>query len=285
MSGRSSEIFDAELQEMIEEYDGDYLRALTDFEGPDEDCGFVWDRKNKVMWKKIPGFGNYEIGSNGTVRSYVHAKPRDLKTWPNQYGHLYTGMTDDNGIKHKMTIHSLVAKAFCHNPNPDEYDVIRHRDDNPWNNDWTNLAYGTQAMNVQDMRDRDRDFKIPVYCYETDTIYKSGAKAAEELGLNKSSISNACKGKTGIVGGYHVCYAEDKERKLSNLDEWLDDSKSYGYRKVKATNLETGDSYIFSSRIEASRALGIPDCGISSVITGHLSQTHGWTFQDLSEEN
>lgn len=282
MSALSSQIAEARLQDLIEEFDGDYWAALTEFEGPSDDCGYRYDN-DRVMWKWIPGFSNYEISSDGRVRSYVKPNnPIDLKPWHSSYGYPYVQLTSDTGERHKFTVHSLVANGFCYNPDPENYNVVRHRNDNPTDNHWSNLEFGTAAMNHQDMVDHDRDFKIPVYCYENNTVYKSGAACAEALGICKASVTNACKGKIGYCDGYHICYLKDKDTKLANLDEWLDDSRSKGYKKVRATNIETGDSYIFESRKAASNALGIPNCGISSVISGYIKQTHGWAFEDLS---
>lgn len=282
MSALSSEFAEAELEELIEEFDGDYWLALAEAEGPPLDCGYRYD-SDRVMWKWIPGFSNYEVSSDGRVRSYIHREPKDLKPWYSSYGYPYVQLVSDQGIKHKFTIHSLVANAFCYNPDPENYNVVRHMDDNPNNNDWTNLQFGTQAMNRQDMVDHGREFTKPVFCYETNYIYNSAAEAADALGISRSSVSCCCNGKIGFSNGYHICFASDIDEKLADPN-WLDDSKSFGLRKVEATNLNTGETIIFNSRKEASEVLGIPNCGISSVVNGHLNHTHGWVFKDLSGE-
>lgn len=47
-----------------------------------------------------------------------------------------------------------------------------------------------------------------VVCIETGTIYKSMKQAAEELGINRGTISNVCLGKTKTAGGLHWEFAE-----------------------------------------------------------------------------
>lgn len=51
-------------------------------------------------------------------------------------------------------LHRLIAEA--HLPNPEDLPVVRHRDDNPRNNDVSNLAWGTHSDNTQDMISRGR---------------------------------------------------------------------------------------------------------------------------------
>ena len=122
----------------------------------------------------------------------------------------------------------------------------------------------------------ERGSKKKIYCYETDTLYNSGAEAARTLGCSTSSVSYACSGKIRTAGGYHVCFEQDKEK----LQEGQDDRfKQYDPRKpLHAKNLKTGEELYFESRNDASRNLGIPVCGISSVVNGHWDQSHGWTF-------
>ena len=44
--------------------------------------------------------------------------------------------------------------------------------------------------------------KRKVMCIETGEIFESGRQAAEKLKLNRSKISNVCKGKRKSTGGY-----------------------------------------------------------------------------------
>ena len=46
-----------------------------------------------------------------------------------------------------------------------------------------------------------------VYCVELDRYFTTLIEAANELGLDYSSISKACLGKRKTVGGYHWQYA------------------------------------------------------------------------------
>lgn len=54
-------------------------------------------------------------------------------------------------------LHRLVALAFVKGYAPNS--VVRHKDDNTENNFWKNLIWGTQADNIQDRQDRNRQAK------------------------------------------------------------------------------------------------------------------------------
>lgn len=49
--------------------------------------------------------------------------------------------------------HRLVALIYVHNPKPDEYNFVNHKDGNPGNNHYTNLEWCTQSMNVKHAHD------------------------------------------------------------------------------------------------------------------------------------
>lgn len=48
-----------------------------------------------------------------------------------------------------------------------------------------------------------------IYCFETDTIYKSAKDASEKTGANKGHILRCCKKKERGSNGLHFCYARD----------------------------------------------------------------------------
>lgn len=222
-------------------------------------------------WRPIDGHPMYEVSPYGYVRSWKSGEPRILKTWPNQYGHRYVGVDGE-----RLSVHRLVAQHYISNPYG--YNVVRHLNDDPRDNEACNLAWGTQADNVRDCINHGRAFVKSVYCYETDRIYRSCAEAACDLGTTRSAITFCCQGKIHSCGGYHLCYLKDKNHHMNHLDEWLDNRSPY--KPVKATNLATGEEIIFHSRKDAAEHLGIPNCGISSTIAGRTPHSHGWRFEN-----
>ena len=108
-------------------------------------------------WKLIDGFKNYEVSNLGNVRSL--SQKRKLKDgsikvisgklltkqtgWNNKY--LCVGLYDDNKKYHRLPIHRLVAKTFI--PNPNNYQVVNHIDENKFNNSVENLEWVTLEQN------------------------------------------------------------------------------------------------------------------------------------------
>lgn len=112
------------------------------------------------IWKPIFGFeGLYEVSNLGRIRRDPSARGRgavpgrvlavnENRTGGHQWVTLYS-----QGFGTKVYVHRAVATAFL----PKSVaPVVRHQDDDPTNNRASNLAWGTQADNVQDMRTRGR---------------------------------------------------------------------------------------------------------------------------------
>ena len=170
-----------------------------------------------MNWKQIDGHPSYRVSDTGLIASFKKRFPRILSTWNNQYGHKYIRLEGED-----YSVHRLVAKHFV--DNPENYSVVRHLDDNPSNNNVKNLAWGTQKDNRMDCVNHGRDFVKSVYCYETDRVYRSCADAADDLGVTRGAITLCCQGKIHECAGHHLCYLSDKEKRLSNLDDWLNHS-------------------------------------------------------------
>lgn len=228
-----------------------------------------------VRYKRISGYENYYISDRGEVISIRKGVPRILQTWPNQYGHLYTRLTRPDGSKETISIHREVANAFV--PNRSKKPIVRHKDDDPVNNFYENLEWGTQSENMRDCRMREREYHKSVYCFELDREFRSCADAADFLGLSRPSITHACNGKAYTAGGMHFCYFEEKEERAKDL-KFL--SKYGNFKPVIAINCKTGVIQRYSSRKEASEKLGVSDSGISNVLAGRIRQTGGWIFKE-----
>lgn len=240
---------------------------------PDEAIyrGIYW--QDGVGYALIYPYKDYYVTSEGDVISRKKERPRYLKQWHTNHGHLYVDLSE-NGVRERRLVHKLVADAFLCNPN--HYPIVRHLDDDPENNNYRNLAFGTAMDNRKDMIINGHDYKRGVYCYETDTVYSSCRGAARDLGVDYSAITLCCQGKTHTCAGYHLCYAQDIDEKLSDPD-WL--RVRTPYKPVIAISPE-GVWMDFPSRKEAAEYIGIPDCGISSVLSGHQPHSHGWRFKE-----
>lgn len=109
------------------------------------------------IWKDIPNFeGLYQVSNLGNVRvldRYVNSAIRNndkvkrkgkiLKQY-NKRGYLQVSLIK-NYKRYYFTVHRLVAMAFL--PNPDNLPQINHKDENPLNNNLSNLEWCTAKYN------------------------------------------------------------------------------------------------------------------------------------------
>lgn len=236
---------------------------------PDEDDAFEYG----VHYKRIENFPDYFITNTGMVISFVKPyKPRIMSTYTNQHGHHYVDLINGTG-RHKLLVHRLMAKAFL--PNSNNYPIVRHIDDDPDNNYVGNLAWGTYAENTQDAIRNGNFYMEPVYCIEDNMEFKSVHEAAKYYDVSPASIVHVCKGKIKSCLKKHFCYLREKDT--------IDRSKltiHTGFKPIIAIDPD-GNEYIYQSRKEAAEDIGIPECGISSVVNGHLKHTHGWRFREV----
>ena len=97
----------------------------------------------------IPGWPGYYISKHGHLYTSKYVKDR----WYRVRGHIHNGRLQvklkDHGRSKQGGISRLVALAWVPNPKPEEYNVVMHLDNNPLNNYYKNLKWGTQGMNIQ----------------------------------------------------------------------------------------------------------------------------------------
>lgn len=99
-----------------------------------------------ALWFGLWQYPGYLVSDKGQVVSELKA-PRVLKPIRmGEYRGLQLRMRD--GSLGKVYLHRLVCEAFNGPPMPGQ--VCRHLDGDKTNNDFTNLAWGTQAENVAD---------------------------------------------------------------------------------------------------------------------------------------
>ena len=114
----------------------------------------------EVIWRPILGYELlYKVSNFGDIVSLEKSqvmpgngfikisKEKNLSQHKLNNGHLYVDLHKD-GKRKRWLVHRLVAINFINNPN--NYEIVRHLDDNCENNKYSNLAWGTQKMNMQD---------------------------------------------------------------------------------------------------------------------------------------
>ena len=140
-------------------------------------------------------------------------------------GYLYTNITYIDGQKQRR-VHRLVAEAFL--PNPNNYPVVMHKDNNKANPVLENLEWGTVAINTQNAyndnlahtdKSWDDSQSIPVCCFDLEghLLQKCGSvsEASRIYGFTKRGILYQCNHlvKTKPRKGYYFRYLSEYEEK------------------------------------------------------------------------
>ena len=100
------------------------------------------------IWKDIKGYeGLYQVSNYGRVKSCNTAIKREriLKPQQSSNGWYRAVCLSKNSKIKQSSIHRLVAEAFI--PNPKNYPLVMHKDNNGLNNNVSNLQWGTHKMN------------------------------------------------------------------------------------------------------------------------------------------
>jgi hypothetical protein len=176
-----------------------------------------------IEWRQVPGFPRYEIGSDGSLRTWIRRErkwrdPCDDKrpapqmisgtTTPLGY-RAYILRKEVRGKPYRRTAHRLVALAFL--PNPDNLPDVAHNDGDPGNNHVTNLRWSTHRDNQMDMRrhgtmqDGEKCVTAKLTAQQVADIrrlhdgkYGTGRRLAREYGVSPACISRIKHG-----GGWH----------------------------------------------------------------------------------
>ena len=101
----------------------------------------------------VPGFEHYEVSSLGNVRSGLAKTAKSqrrglpLALYSDVNGYVYVNLSSPVAGKIKPGVHRLVAMAFI--PNPENKEIVNHKDGKKWHNAASNLEWVTSSENTQ----------------------------------------------------------------------------------------------------------------------------------------
>lgn len=197
---------------MYQYFNGDYVH------GPYE---YLDDYHADERWWYVDGVPGYMVSDKGRVWAEKTRKFLKAKTVDN-HGHLGFCLSV-NGRPHYVYLHRIMAEAFI--PNPNNYPIVRHLDDDPSNNELANLAWGTQKDNHRDSvlngsvyyltdEDREKGFvKVRKPVIGTNLItgkktrFRGQSEAARILGLQQANVWKVLNGVRPKTGNYIFEYA------------------------------------------------------------------------------
>jgi len=236
-----------------------------------------------MKWKEVKGTnGLYLVSEDGQIFSVQ--SNRVLKSQRQKNGY-YRIELNYGGKSHREFIHRLVAEAFI--PNPNNYPVVNHKDENPSNNHADNLEWCTHEYNSNygTRNERivaNREYKIgwnhaqskPVKQFDLDGNliheYGSCGMAAILTGLDVKSISKCALGKLKQYAGYGWSYTD-----------------TYSYDPHPHHTIRNGDIDCFDLEghfiktyhtQDELRADGLVPQNVCRVCRGERKQYHGFTF-------
>lgn len=149
--------------------------------------GKVYDFKSKVSVSETgvvfvhPG----KRGSNNMTGYLTYGRSAGA-------GHKQIGLMTEEGDNALFYIHRLVAYAWLPKPKPHQIEVL-HWDDNPINNHYLNLRWGTHKENMKDMIRNNVGHKHFRQKYSDDLVYEVFHK--RELGYSIAELKKEYKGQ------------------------------------------------------------------------------------------
>ena len=177
-------------------------------------------------WKESRLIGNLLVSNMG--RFYNTRTKRFIKeTHGDAHGHTAIKTNPLKNVRAQQYTHRLIADAFI--PNPDNYPIVRHLDDDPSNNDISNLAWGTPKDNFEDcvrngnfvpLSKEARQKRISDCCKKTLVIDKDGnemvfnslTEACEATGAPESNATRVANGERKTCHSYVFRYLEDGDK-------------------------------------------------------------------------
>lgn len=184
------------------------------------------------VWKDIPGYeGYYKVSNKNRV---FDIKRNKIKLPFIDSRNRMTISLRKDGVGVGFSFPRLVAMAFVKNPNPKEYIEVNHKDENPLNNDPSNLEWCTKKYNcnygtrIQRIREKQ---SMPVLQYtlngEFIAEYASMHIAANIINADAGHICDCCLGKRKYAYGYFWRYKDDElyEQAKIRLAEKIEKSK------------------------------------------------------------
>ena len=164
----------------------------------------------KIEYKPIPNYQNYEISKNGLVKNKI--SNNNLIGYEREY--VSVSLINNNKSK-KELVHRLVA--LCYLPNPNKYKLVNHKDGNKINNNVDNLEWCNNSQNVLHALDTglNKSRKI-IYQIDKDnniiTTFNSMKEAADKLKLTASNISRVCNGVYKHTKGLMFKFKEENKQ-------------------------------------------------------------------------
>lgn len=233
-------------------------------------------------WKDIKDYeGYYQISDFGRVKSVertdrngVHRPERILKQCERGNGYLSVHLSKDM-ISKWFSVHRLVAEAFI--PHCEDTYIVNHIDNDPQNNNVSNLEWTTYKGNMQwsakqkrmkpnykNLHKAQEARKTPVIAISSTgekLFFSSQTEAARVLGINRAHIAAACRKEYGYktLGGYAFEYADAERRekaKPKKVGRTKEELKKINHDRMLGNTFMSGRHLSNETKRKISEAIG-----------------------------
>lgn len=235
---------------------------------PEELCEF----------EKLKDIDNFLIHRDGriyNVKRKMFMKPRLDK------GYVNIMLNEKN-----YPIHRLVAIQFI--PNPENKELVNHKDGNKLNNHVDNLEWVTHSENVQHAYDTDLNTNYKsIHMYELSGKYiktfKTISDACRELNLDYklsgSTISKCCQGKTQYAYNYIWKFASEH-----NDTKDVSSVEIYNNKPISIDKFDLNDNFVatFKNLGDAAQSVGKTNKNtklISMCCKNQLDSAYGYKWK------
>lgn len=260
------------------------------------------------VWKDVVGYeGLYQVSNMGRVKSVKRTvsstnpkqswktiNERILRSAPYGQplkcgGKRHLGVVLYSNGKHKTEkVHRLVAMAFI--PNPNNYPIINHKDENPANNKVSNLEWCDQKYNLNYGGRKERWYRsiptTPVFQYSISgqliARYKSVAEAARIAKISRGQIHKACSGDgCHKAAGYIWRYVNPKPQHIARLEKMRQYKLSTSVVQMKTDGEVVA---IYDSFSDAAKAVGCKSpSSIHNAVSGKAKTSCGFKWMRYSD--
>lgn len=180
--------------------------------------------EEKEIWKDVVGYeGFYQVSNLGRIRSLPNLDAKQKFNYREYYkiltpfleksGYLRVQLT--RGNRKRVLLHRLVAEAFV--PNPNNYPIVNHKDENTTNNRADNLEFCTVKYNSSYGTANERRYNSykekhgrPVNMYDLNGNFIKRydcLRSVSKDGFYPSNVRFCCEGIYHKSGGFKWKYA------------------------------------------------------------------------------
>lgn len=229
------------------------------------------------FWTRSKSYPKHEVSNTGKVRVAESSKPSNI-------GRILKQKTDKDGYKSvainrtTVRVHRLVAEAFI--PNPNNNQVVHHKDNVKHNNDASNLEWATVSYNT-----RHSHFAGTLKSYtakplririegEVVASYKSGTACAESVGVPRSVVEKCLKEGTKLLEFIELEEVDEVPHSRTTPLFSVKFPRRTSFEPIKIV-FDDGNALIVSGAPELSSVWGIHKSQAYRIIKGQSWERRG----------